>query len=98
MSRVRYSQKAEDDLIGIGEYTLRSWGEAQAERYLAALEECCEMLGNNPELGRSCEEIRPGLRRFEQGKHVVFYRKDAEGIVVSRILHQSMLAEPHDLT
>jgi toxin ParE1/3/4 len=103
LGKVHYSQKAEDDLVGIGEYTLRNWGEAQAERYLDALEEyaleeCCEMLGQNPRLGRSCEEIRPGLQRFEQGKHVVFYRKDADGIIVSRILHRSMLAERHDLT
>jgi plasmid stabilization system protein ParE len=30
---------------------------------------------------------------MECGKHVIFYRKHAEGIVVSRILHRSMLPE-----
>jgi plasmid stabilization system protein ParE len=32
---------------------------------------------------------------MEQGSHVVFYRKEAGGILVSRILHKSMLPEKH---
>jgi toxin ParE1/3/4 len=51
------------------------------------------MLAANPALGRACSEIRPGLRRLEHGRHVVFYRQDAAGILVSRILHQRMLPE-----
>lgn len=30
---------------------------------------------------------------MKQGKHVVFYRQEASDILVSRILHQSMLSE-----
>jgi plasmid stabilization system protein ParE len=30
---------------------------------------------------------------MEQGKHVVFYREDPGGILISRILHQRMLPE-----
>jgi plasmid stabilization system protein ParE len=37
----------------------------------------------------------PGLRRLEHGKHVVFYRQERGGILVSRILHQGMLPELH---
>jgi plasmid stabilization system protein ParE len=32
---------------------------------------------------------------MECGRHVVFYREDAGGILVSRILHQRMLPERH---
>jgi plasmid stabilization system protein ParE len=32
---------------------------------------------------------------MEQGKHVVFYRRERGGILVSRILHQHMLPERH---
>jgi plasmid stabilization system protein ParE len=35
------------------------------------------------------------LRRHEHGKHVVFYRQERGGILVSRILHQRMLPEKH---
>ncbi len=30
---------------------------------------------------------------MEQGSHVVFYREEAGGILISRILHQRMLPE-----
>jgi plasmid stabilization system protein ParE len=49
----------------------------------------------DPALGRLCEDIRPGLRRFEHGKHVLFYRQESRGILLSRILHQRMLPERH---
>jgi toxin ParE1/3/4 len=51
------------------------------------------MLVDNPELGRACDDIRPGLRRMESRKHVVFYRREPRGILVVRVLHQRMLPE-----
>ena len=51
------------------------------------------MLADNPTLGRASDYVRPGLRRMERGRHVVFYRQEAESILVSRILHQRMLPE-----
>lgn len=95
MAKFRFSRRAEADLLGIGEYTLRKWGGTQAARYLGDLEDCCQMLARNPALGRLCEHIRPGLRRFERGRHVLFYRQDSRGILISRILHQRMLPERH---
>jgi plasmid stabilization system protein ParE len=44
-------------------------------------------------LGRPCDWIRPGLYRFEKGRHVLFYRRREDGILISRVLHQSMLPE-----
>ena len=79
--------------MDIGVYTLHAWGEDQTIRYIDGLETCCQQLADNPELGRPCDHIRPGLRRMEHARHVVFYRIEAGGIVVSRILHQRMLPE-----
>ena len=93
MARFRFSHRAEADLFNIGLYTFRTWGEIQTDRYIRQLEDCCQRLADNPALGRQCEEIRPGLRRMKQGKHVVFYREEPGGILICRILHQSMLPE-----
>lgn len=95
MAKFRFSRRAEADLLRIGEYTLHKWGEAQAIRYISELEVCCQMLADNPNLGRRCDVIRPGLRRHEHGKHVMFFRQERAGILVSRILHQRMLPEKH---
>jgi len=89
----RFSRIAEADLLDIAGYTLRTWGEAQAIRYMNDLELCCQRLAENPGSGRNCDSIRPGLRRAEQAKHVVFYRQEPGGILISRILHQRMLPE-----
>jgi toxin ParE1/3/4 len=96
MAAFRFSRRAEADLLSIGKYTLRTWGKAQTAKYLGDLEVFCQTLADNPELGRACGDIRPGLRRMEHGKHVVFYRQELTGILISRILHQSMLPEKHD--
>jgi toxin ParE1/3/4 len=91
----RFSRRAEADLLSIGEYTLRMWGKAQAARYIGELEMCCQTMADNPGLGRPCDDVRPGLRRLEHRKHVIFYRQDREGILISRILHERMLPDRH---
>ena len=95
MATCRFSRAAEADLVSIGVYTLRAWGPAQTERYLGELEACCQQLADNPATGRPCDHVRPGLRRLEQGKHVIFFRSEPGGILVSRILHERMLPERH---
>jgi toxin ParE1/3/4 len=91
----RFSRYAEADLLSIGAYSLRTWGLAQTVRYIDELEACCQRLADNPASGRSCDHVRVGLRRMEQGKHVIFFRREPGGILVSRILHERMLPERH---
>jgi toxin ParE1/3/4 len=95
MAGLHFTRRAEADLLGIGEHSLHKWGATQTVRYLEALEDCCRMLTKNPAMGRRCDHIRPGLRRHEHGKHVLFSRQERGGILISRILHQRMLPERH---
>ena len=73
MAAFRFSPYAEADLLSIGEYSLRTWGLAQTVRYIDELEACCQRLADNPASGRACDHVRVGLRRTEQGEHVVFF-------------------------
>lgn len=96
MSTYRLGPKSTSDLAEIFEYTLDTWGERQVENYMDELASCFQMLADSPGLGRTCDLIFPGLRRFEQGKHVIFYKPDRKGIVIARILHQGRLpTRPH---
>ena len=89
--QLRISPEAESDLLKIGAYTRDTWGGRQAGRYLRQLEEGCELIASNPLIGRSCKQIRNGLRRFEIGKHVIFYMVEPENVLIARVLHENML-------
>ena len=90
-----FSLRAEADLDDIITFTIDRWNKAQADRYVAALDDCCQRLADNPLIGRACDEFLPGLRRMEQGSHVVFYRQRDYGVRIIRILHKRMLPARH---
>jgi toxin ParE1/3/4 len=91
VAKFRLSRLAELDLLDIGTYSLLTWGEGRTIRYLDDLQTCCQTLADNHASGRPCDHIRPDLRRREQGKHVVLFRREPGGILVSRILQERML-------
>lgn len=93
MPGYRFSRLARLDLIEIGDYTLDHWGADQAIRYLDSLERAFCLIAANPEIGRRCDRLRKGYRRIEHEKHVVFYRPEADGVLVVRILHHRILPE-----
>jgi toxin ParE1/3/4 len=97
MASLHFSAAALVDLEEIDDYTFREWGEEQAVRYLAQLSACCDRVSENPLLGRQCGEILPGLRRIEQGKHVVFYQQLDGGVYIWRILRRGMLPSIHKI-
>ena len=98
MARLRFSRRARADLLSIAVYTLQTWGPAQANDYIEQMEGCCRPLARNPLPGRSCDDVRAGLRRIEKGKHIIFYRQAPAGIRVVRILHQRMLPRSEEHT
>jgi toxin ParE1/3/4 len=91
LSTYRLGTKGVSDPGEIFDYTVDTCGEEQAENYLDELARCFHRLADSPGLGRTCDRIYPGIRRFEQGKHVIFYKPERHGIVISRILHQKRL-------
>jgi toxin ParE1/3/4 len=91
MLQVDVSLEAEEDIDQIAAYTTRIWGWRQTNHYLAELEDGFNLLAQNPSIGRRCDSIRPGLCRFEIGKHVVFYILVPNCILIVRVLHQQMI-------
>jgi toxin ParE1/3/4 len=95
VSKFRYSFQAEADLEEIGLYSMANWGEEQAILYIKQLEACCELVANSPGTARKCDDIRVGYRRMEEGSHVLFFKPDAQGLLVVRVLHERMLPGLH---
>jgi toxin ParE1/3/4 len=95
MPGFRLTKAAQADLRGIGRYTRKRWGRAQAHRYLGELDACFHQLAEKPNLGRAYSDLSP-YWRILRGKHAVFYRVTDEALlVVVRVLHAQMLPELH---
>ncbi len=69
---------------------LSEMGENTSQKYLLSLDNCFNMLCENPEPGKSRFEFSGSPSSFHCGKHQIFYKKGSAGIEIIRILHDSM--------
>jgi len=91
----RLTKKAIDDLKKIGRYTQENWGKGQTNKYLSNLDACFHAIVREPEIGKACDFIRPGYRKYHVGRHLIFYRLHSDYIEIIRILHDRMDIESH---
>ena len=85
-----YSKRAEGQIKKIYLDTAKKWGTAQADTYDAGLLKTIELLADNPEMGRQCDNIRKGYRRHEYERHIIFYRKRPTDILITNIIYDAM--------
>ena len=90
MASFRLSRRADTDLGSVADYTIDKFGEAQARTYRDGLLSAFRLLSENQQMGRLARPFKLGLYRFEHESHVIFYRPEADGILVVRVLPQSM--------
>ena len=84
--RLRILPAAEDDLFAIGRYIEQSNPEAAA-RFSARLEERCRQLAHQPHLGPARPDIAADLRFLPHRSYLIFYRIEADVVVVVRVVH-----------
>ena len=95
MAGFALSPAAQADLEEIWDYTVRRWGEAQAERYTRDIQAACEGLSDGTLIGLSAEDIRAGYRKIGVGSHVMYYREREGTLEIVRILHRRMDVTRH---
>jgi len=91
VKRFRLSKAAENDLRRIWREGKQEHGEARAEMYLHALDQCFQLLADHPGMGHYFEGPRPLYRCFPKGAHNIYYRLEQDGIFVVRVRPQRML-------
>jgi len=96
MANYRLLKKAADDLEGLYEFGILTFGLEQADFYYDALLNRLQMIAGSPEHYPSVDYIRPGYRRCLFGVHSIYYRIDAEDVAIVRILGRQDSAKAFD--
>ncbi|SRR6266478_3102210 len=65
MLEILIRPRAREDLKAIWRYSLRQWGERQADLYLQQLDRGIRSLADFPDLGIPCDQIRAGYRKLQ---------------------------------
>jgi toxin ParE1/3/4 len=85
----RLTIRAETDVESIYEYSVLNFGPEQAGAYFDSLFARFALLAEYSGLGHDYGHITPGLRRFEQASHSIYYiRRDDGNVQILRILGQ----------
>ena len=93
MSKNNYliSKKAIEDLENIWLFTLKKWSVEQADRYYNLIIDEIIFTSDNYLTGKSIDHIRIGYQVTKIKSHLIFYKKNDNGLMeVIRILHQRM--------
>ena len=85
------SEDAQIDIDNIWDYYEQAESESIAERQYLRLRNVFQLIADNPLIGRSRAEIRPGVRSFPVGNppYVVFYTPFEGQIEITRVIHSS---------
>jgi toxin ParE1/3/4 len=88
MPKILKRPQAEDDLDEIWWYIAQD-NLTAADGFLDKIEEHCRTIARTPYIGRSRDELMPGLRSFAIGNYLIFYIpfEGGGGIDVVRVLH-----------
>lgn len=83
----RLSRKAEEDILQIYLTGAAEFGEDQAERYHAGLEQAFAFLADFPRAAPERLELNPPSRVHPYKSHINLYRIDGSDILVQRVRH-----------
>ena len=79
----------------IDDYTIqRDFDLFTRNSYLKQCDDSIRLPGENHDLGKACNELMQGYKKFPQGSHTIYYKRMNGYILVIRILHKSMDVNP----
>lgn len=91
MKTFALTRSAKADLRAIALFTEKTWGREQRNAYLKQLDDAFHLLVATPLVGKACDDIKIGYKKFPQGSHIIFYKSGNQTrIEIIRILHKYM--------
>lgn len=84
----KLSPTAKSDLDNIWLYIARETNSIDtAERVITAIPERLYLLTRHPSIGRHRDDdLRPGIRSFPVGRHVILYRVEEHEVLILRVI------------
>lgn len=86
----KLSKLAEEDIYQIARYTIQQFGVTQAKKYHNDLKQTFELLAKAPWIGRECNWVCNGMRRFEFKIHSIYYLPKNDTLFITRLIHHSI--------
>ena len=94
MKAFELTKEAKEDLRKIARFTEKRWGRDQRFLYIKQFDDVFHLLAETPSVGKQCDYIKEGYRKFPQSSHIIFYHESTNTkITIIRILHKSMDVE-----
>ncbi len=91
MKPFELTRAAKSDLRIIAKFTEKHWGRNQRYLYMKQFDDVFHFLADNSSVGKKCDHIKPGYKKFPQGSHIIFYRDGTKSMIsIIRILHKNM--------
>lgn len=91
MSSFRLTERAADDIVALYVQGIEWFGPQQADSYVDDLQNCFQLLADNPRLGRAAPAAGRGIRRHEHRSHVIFYEEAGDGVMILAVAHRHQL-------
>ena len=85
--KIALSAEADADIKALIRQGLDRFGPSQVEAYLDGLEEVFRLISTFPALGAERGEFSRPYRSYPYKAHIVFYRVEAERVLVVRVRH-----------
>jgi toxin ParE1/3/4 len=88
--KVRFTNKADADIIDSYLYGFVNFGREQADRYEQGLRQVIDIIADNPRLAAERLEYDPPVRVHHHAKHRIIYLIEDTDILIVRVLRDEV--------
>jgi toxin ParE1/3/4 len=89
MAELDLSPAARADLVEIRKFSIEQFGAPVADAYFLGFGEAFALLRSHPLAGQAQPTLGRDIRCFTHRKHRIFYRVEAELVLIVRIIHHA---------
>lgn len=90
MKSIKYARRANADLEDITDYTARTWGAEQAQKYNRDIRAKIVEIANGEASIQPMSVGKARLFKARVNRHIIIFEQSDEQILIVRVLHEAM--------